>query len=224
MTESAAGEVTSVLVRRWWAVGAGLLLGLLLGFVALQVVPATYTATAILLIKGVPGTGSGANLSAAQYAISRASSYPSFINSNVVQAAVSADLNDGTAERELRESLSATNPPDTPLVNITARGSTGEKAQARANSAARHMARFISQIETVGGVSPVLVEIAVQADLPVEPSSPRPLLFLGIGITGGFALGAVVALVLEELARRRAALGKPAPARSLRTDGQGELP
>lgn len=222
MNEPATGGVAPALVRRWWVVGAGVLLGLLLGFAALQVFPATYTGTAILLIKGVPGTGSGANLSAAQYAISRASSYPSFINSNVVQAGVSADMNDGTAERELRDSLSATNPPDTPLVNITARGSTGEQAQARANSAARHMARFISQIETVGGVSPVLVEIAVQADLPAEPSSPRPLVVLGIGVTGGFALGAVAAFILDEFARRRRAVGEHPPARLLPTDRKGK--
>lgn len=208
MAESDTKGVASILLRRWWALVSGLALGVIVGVLALQLLPATYAAASTLLIKGVPGTGAGANLSAAQYAVARASSYPSFINSTVVLNGIGSDLDDGTTERELREALSVTNPTETPLLHITALGATAEQAQARANSAARHMARFISQIETVSGVSPVIVDIAVQADLPAKPSKPEPILVLGVAMTSGLALGVVVALLLNQLADRRSAAGK----------------
>lgn len=203
MSEPEIPGVGFILLRRWWVVAVGLMLGVVLGFVALQVLPATYSATSTLLIKGVPGTGSGANFSAAQYAVARAGSYPSFISSTVVLGGIRSDLDDGSDDREIRDALAATNPTDTPLVHLAARGATAEQAQARANSAARHMARFISQIESVGGVSPVLVEIAVQADLPGEPSNPQPLLVLGVGAATGLAFGAVAAVLMNQVARRR---------------------
>jgi hypothetical protein len=103
----------------------------------------------------------------------------------------------------LRDQLSASNPTDTPLVLVTATGGTPEEAQSLANSASRHLARFITQIETVSGTTPVIVETAVQAGLPTSPSSPQPTLFLALGLTGGFALGAIAVVAWGAVDERR---------------------
>lgn len=180
----------------------GVVVGALAGFGALQVIQPTYTATATQLIKGVPGGGTGAPYLAAQFAVARAKSYPAFIFSSTVLDAVRTDLGPQFTDSRLRDQLSASNPPDTPLVQVTATGSTPEEAQALANSASRHLARFITQIETVGGATPVIVETAVQAGLPSQPSDPNPLLLLALGITGGFAAAVVLVVTLGYLQRR----------------------
>ena len=63
------------------------------------------------------------------------------------------------------------------------------------------MARFITQIETVSGRSPISVETAVQAGLPTEPTSPRTLLIAALGAATGLAVG-VLAALMHTYARR----------------------
>ena len=157
-------------------------------------IPPTYTATTTLLVKGLPGTGVAANYEAAQFAVSRAKSYPSFIYSLPVLEGVRGDSDRDLSSTELRRDLKATNPTDTPLIVITALGPSAAEARDMANSAARHLARFITQIETVSGRSPISVETAVQAGLPTEPTSPRTLLISALGAATGLALGILAAL------------------------------
>lgn len=197
------GDVAALLLKRWWVIAVGLALGVGLAIVALRVVPPTYSATAIQLIKGVPGTGVGANFQAAQYAVARARTYPAFINGTAVLEAVRSDLGPEYTDVQLRTQLTASNPPDTPLVQITATGRTAEEAQSLADSASRHLARFITQIETVGGATPVVVETAVQAGLPTRPTAPQPALFLGLGVSGGLAAGILAVFIWEYVSRRR---------------------
>lgn len=158
--------------------------------------PAVYTSTATQLVKGLPGTSSTANYEAAQYAANRAKSYPSLIYSTVVLEGVRADLGKRQTIDDLRKDLSAVNPTDTPLVEISAEGSTAQEAQDKANSAARHLARFVTQVETVGGKSPIGVETPVEAALPIEPTSPRQKLMAAVGAVAGLAIAALIALGL----------------------------
>ena len=204
MAESApTNDLMGLILKRWWVLLLGIVVGAGLGVLALRVVPPTYTATATQLIKGVPGTGTGAPYLAAQFAVARAKSYPAFIYSSAVLDNVRSDLGPDFTDARLREQLSASNPVDTPLVQVTAEGSTAKEAQDLANSASRHLARFITQIETVSGSTPVIVETAVQAGLPASPSSPQPTLFMALGVTGGFALGVVAVLAWGALEARR---------------------
>jgi capsular polysaccharide biosynthesis protein len=196
-------DLTGLILKRWWVLLLGVVLGAGLGVLALRVVPPTYTATATQLIKGVPGSGTGAPYLAAQFAVARAKSYPAFIYSATVLDSVRSDLGPDFTDARLREQLSANNPTDTPLVQVTATGSTAKEAQDLANSASRHLARFITQIETVSGSTPVIVETAVQAGLPSTPWAPQPTLFLALGVTGGFALGVVAVLAWGALEARR---------------------
>lgn len=200
--QTTPGDLMGLMLRRWWVLALGILLGAGLAVGALRVLPATYTATATQLIKGVPGSGTGAPYLAAQFAVARAKSYPAFIFSSTVLDSVRSDLGPAFTDARLRDQLSAGNPTDTPLVQVTATGSTAKEAQDLANSASRHLARFITQIETVSGNTPVIVETAVQAGLPAAPSSPQPTLILALGLTGGFALGVIGVLVWGAVSAR----------------------
>ncbi|MCB0911277.1 MAG: hypothetical protein KDB60_06655 [Propionibacteriaceae bacterium] len=195
------GLAGKVLLEHWLLLLLSIMLGAGAGVLLAMNVPPTYTATATQLVKGIPGTGIAANYEAAQFAVSRARSYPSFIYSQEVLDGVARDM--GTDDiTSIREAISATNPTDTPLVQITATGRTAEEARDKANSAARHMATFITDIETVAGRSPISVETAVQALLPQQPSNPRPLLYAAIGSSIGLMIALIIAFA-RHFARQR---------------------
>lgn len=205
-------DLMALMLKRWWVLALGVAVGLGLALLGLRVVTPTYEATATQLIKGVPGSGTGAPYLAAQFAVARAKSYPAFIYSASVLDNIRSDLGQQYTDVRLREQLSASNPVDTPLVNITATGETPEEAQSLANSASRHLARFITQIETVSGSTPVIVETAVQAGLPTTPASPRPTLYIAMGLAGGLALGVVALFAWRAMessaAQRKAGVGR----------------
>ena len=211
MTEPLSiGQFGQVVTRHWVLILSGLLLGGVTGFAVTQFMTPVYTATAIQLVKGVPGSGAAANYEAAQYAISRAKSYPAFIYSLPVLEGVRGDMGSAEDIIELRKELSATNPIDTPLVRISATAPTPQLARDKANSAARHMARFTTQIETVAGKSPISVATAVQAGLPTEPTSPKTLLVAALGAMVGLVL-AIGASLIHAYAARRRQVTRPKP-------------
>jgi capsular polysaccharide biosynthesis protein len=197
------GQFGQVVARHWLLILGGLLLGGVAGFAVTQFMTPVYTATATQLVKGLPGAGPAANYEAAQYAVSRAKSYPTFIYSLSVLEGVRRDMGNAEDIIQLRKDLSATNPIDTPLVRISATGPTPQLARDKANSAARHMARFTTQIETVAGKSPIIVDTAVQAGLPTEPTSPKTLLVAALGAMVGLVLAIGASLIHAYAARRR---------------------
>lgn len=190
------GQLGRVLSRHWLLITLGIVVGGLLAFGVTRLMTPVYASTTTQLVKGQPGTGAAANYEAAQYAVSRAKSYPPFIYSSTVLEGVRSDLGNASTITELREDVSAINPPSTPLLEITATGATPEEARDKANSAARHTAQFITDIETVGSKSPVTVELAVDAALPTRAQSPQTLVITALGAMVGFGLALVLALIL----------------------------
>lgn len=185
-----------ILLRRWVLVVGAAVIGGAAAYAATAAIAPTYTATATQLVKGLPGAGVAANYEAAQFSVSRAKSYPSFIYSAPVLTGVKTDLN-GTVElNQLRQQLSAVNPTDTPLVVISAEAGSPAEARDMANSAATHLAKFVEQIEGVSGRSPIEMEIAVEAGLPTSPTSPNKPIFAALGMIVGFVVASAVALYL----------------------------
>ena len=189
------GQLGRVLLRYWILIVVGTLIGAGLAFGVTRLMTPVYRATAIQLVKGLSGTGAAANYEAAQYAVSRAKTYPSFVYNSGVLEDVRSDLGNTRTLDELRKDLSAINPVNTPLLEISAVAATPEEAQKKANSAARHLARFITEIETVGNRSPISVETAVQAALPTEATAPKTLVITALGALIGFALATIAALL-----------------------------
>lgn len=193
-------QLWRIFVRFWLLIIIVALAGGAVAYLATTLlVPRTYEATATQLVKGLPGPQAAADYDSAQYAVSRAKSYPSFIYSATVLEGVRTDLDDGITIQQLTEEILATNPVDTPLVRVTALGRTPAEAREKANSAARHLARFITQIETISGISPVSVEIAVQAIDPTSPVTPRPVLNAALAAFASAALAMAVAIVATRM-------------------------
>jgi capsular polysaccharide biosynthesis protein len=189
------GQLGRVLLRYWLLIVLGTMVGGLLAFGVTRFMTPVYRATAIQLVKGVPGSGAAANYEAAQFAVSRAKTYPSFIYSSDVLEGVSKDLGNTESIAQLRKDLTATNPVETPLLEISATAPTGAEAAKKANSAAKYMAQFITKIESDGNRSPITVETAVQAYVPTQAASPKTLVIAALGALIGFALSVVFALI-----------------------------
>ena len=189
------GQLGAVLFRHWLILLLGLLLGAIGGFVVAKLTPPVYTATSTMLIKAVPGQSTAANYEAAQYAVARAKAYPVFIYNLSVLDGIRTDLGTNETPADLQDDLSATTIADTPLVQITAKGGTAAEARDKANAALREMSRFITQIETIGGKSPITVDVAVLAASKLQPTSPRPLLYTALGAVVGLALAIGIALI-----------------------------
>lgn len=207
------GRLFQILVRFWLMIVIVSVAAAAASFIGARALTPTYTATATQLVKAVPGVGGTANYEAAQYAVARAKSYPSFVYSIPVLEGVRSDLGNVESVDDLRHDLSATNPADTPLVQLTATGTTAAESQLKANSLARNLALFVSQIETVGGKSPVIVETAVQAAVPESPTSPQVPLFVAVGALAGFSAAFLLAVVLSDRAstsRKRAGVQRKA--------------
>jgi capsular polysaccharide biosynthesis protein len=202
------GQLGRVLVRYWVLIVVGALVGGGLAFGATRLMPQVYRATAIQLVKGLPGPGAAANYEAAQYAVGRAKTYPSFVYSTPVLEGVRSDLGYAESIVQLRDDLSATNPVETPLIEVSATGPTALDAQKKANSAAKHMARFITEIETVGNRSPIMVETAVQAPLPTTAASPKTLVIVALGALIGFVLATIFALIHSYARHQRRAASR----------------
>lgn len=189
------GQFGRVVLSHWVLIVAGTVLGALAGFGVAQILPPVYSATAIELVKGIPGKGVAANYDAAQYSVGRAKAYPSFLYNATVLEGVHADVGGSESVADLKKDLTATNPAETPLVQITAVADSPQLARDKANSAARHLAILVTQVETTGGTSPITMEPAVPAGAPIQPDSPRPLLFTALGAVAGLALALAIALV-----------------------------
>ncbi len=110
------GQLGRVLSRYWILIVVGTLLGGLAAFGVTRFMPSVYRATAIQLVKGLPGSGAAANYQSAQFAISRAKTYPPFVYNSTVLDGVRRDLDGAQPLAELREDITVTNPVDTPLL------------------------------------------------------------------------------------------------------------
>lgn len=183
-------DALPALIRWWWVLLIGVVVGAGCGFGITRAVTPEYEASATQLVKSVAGTGAGANYQSAQHAVARAKAYPSFIYNLSVLQAVSSDLGGKLGVEEIRKMVSAENPIDMPIIRVTARSKDPDLAKDLANSAATQLGKFIVQIEKVGEASPVAVETAVQASRPLSAASPSLVVFVGAGAGFGLALGA----------------------------------
>lgn len=197
------GAYIWVFRKRWRTVAVVTLTTLLAAVAVTLLIPKTYVAqtTSFVSIASAKGGTPDALYQNSQYALNQVQSYPDIVTSPDVLSPVIADLGLDMSVPELRKHITATNPLNTVLLNISATSTSPKQAQAIANAAADHLGSLVESLETPTGniSSPVKVTTAVPAALPVSPASPRPLLNLVLGLLLGLGLGALAAAVRERL-------------------------
>ena len=162
----------------------------------------TYAATATMFLK-VESTGASL-FERSQFSLQRIKSYPDLVRSPELIRAVITELGLTRSQAELSAQLSAINPADTVLLEITAEAESSDGAAAVANAAAAQLELFVDELENQqSNSSDELVSSTVQLNLtlpaqaPLVPESPNVPVIAGLGLLSGLALGMMLAILIE---------------------------
>jgi capsular polysaccharide biosynthesis protein len=178
------------------------LVGLVLAAVVTAVLPRTYEAKATLFLRVQAASTSLYERS--QFALQRVQSYPALLDSPTLLRSVISTAQLKETTQQLAQEVTAENPTNTVLLNVTASASTPDGAAAIANAAADALAKNVNTLENNETASKNAVTLVPQisAQAPASPSSPNRPVVLGLGLVAGFVLGALLALLLERVRPR----------------------
>lgn len=186
-----------VIRDRWILVLAGLLAGLLVGGVLAWTLPPEYSSETTLyatapVTPGDPDAAYSATLLEQQ----KAKFYVGMITGPGIGQEVS-NLVGGQVDAETASSnINAQAPADTPIIMITAEGSSPEQAVALADAAGRALIGIAADVERATGPpeAPAVVLRVVQAPTAPAPASLPPLFLIVLGVVLGLIGGCVAAL------------------------------
>jgi succinoglycan biosynthesis transport protein ExoP len=192
-----------VLRKRWRLIVLCTLLAAAASLAATLAATPKYQASAQLFVSTSGGMEAAVgNLQqGSQFAQQRVKSYADIIDNPDVVEPVVRELGLDVSPRLLAESIEASAPLDTVLINIDVTNEDPRQAQQVANAVATRFTEVASELETPEGgqSSPVKVSVVRTADLPTDPVSPRPKLNLALGLLVGLAVGIGAAVLRETL-------------------------
>lgn len=187
-------------LRRYWTIWVGVTLATVaVALIAVLSMTPTYSARATVYVAaaGVDGP------SGAQFIERRVTSYPDVARSEAVLGPVIADMGLDVSVADLRSRVSADSPLESSQIDIVVTGTDAEQVAATTNAIADEFRRTVEELESpVGGDSPVSLTVTDPANVPSDPISPKPGLFLGLGLVVGLALGAAVAVLRSRTDKR----------------------
>ncbi|MGH3520643.1 MAG: polysaccharide biosynthesis tyrosine autokinase [Haloechinothrix sp.] len=189
-----------VLRERWRLIAACVLAGLGTALVVTLLTPNVYSARAQLFVAASDMNSENA-YQGGLFAQQRVRSYTQIITSQTVVDGVIRTVGLRTTADELARRISVDAPPDTVLIDITARDSSPQRAQALADATAAQSAKFITALESAPtrATPPVKVAVVDVAAPPLTPTSPQPVLNLAIGLFAGIVAGFAGAVLREVL-------------------------
>ncbi len=164
--------------------------------------PKVFESSALVFISADSRTSSSYENS--QFSMQRVKSYPDLVNSPEVLEPVAANPQIKMTEREIRNSVRATNPTETVYVEITAEARDSDKAALLANLVAASLVDHIKAIESTGPsqTTAVLPVVAVPAVAPNWATSPNVTVNLALGALTGISVGLLLALARYRFSRR----------------------
>lgn len=190
-----------VLRKRWRLMLTFIVLGGIGGLAISFASPVTYGANATSFVAIQRSSDDSTSIyQTSQFAMQRVKSYTSVVDSPAVLQPVIDELKLGGTVADLRKRVSADNPTDTVLIDVSAQAPTANQAADIANAVSINLGKEIERLESPrsgNGVSPVKVSVSVPASPPAAPMAPRKTVNLVLGLLLGLALG-VVACVIRD--------------------------
>lgn len=193
------GELATRAVREQWRlVVAAAVIGLLVAGPTFLALPRTYAAQLQLYVAAQVVGGPQAAYEGAQLSEERVASYTELLTSPRVGFEVARRLSLSETPDAVIDHLEATSRPETVLLEVTATDTSPTRAAELANAVGQVFPRMIDDLErrtSRTGQAPVAVRVVEAAEPPPEPSSPGLVVFLGLGLVIGAAVGVGAALV-----------------------------
>jgi polysaccharide biosynthesis transport protein len=193
-----------LLREQWIAVVALTVLGTLGAGTWSMLQTPQYQAEAQLFVSVTSTTGSLGDLTqGSTFTQARVKSYTDLLTSPQVLTPVIKQLSLDTTPSELGRQVSATNPLDTVLIDVTVTDPSPARAADIANSISTQFPTFVDGLETPDRqtTSPVKVSLTRAAVPPAGAVSPRKALNLALGLLVGLGLGVGAAVLRDSLDR-----------------------
>lgn len=187
------------LVRSYWPVGLGAVLGIAAGLTLVAIAPKSYTATSVLFLGAPASNDSAGAYSGDLFSQQRASTYSQVVSSRDLAVKVIDDLGLTITPEQLSRKVTAAQIPKTVLVRLSVTDGSAHGAADIANTYASDFTRYIGRLETPLGSSQPISDVTViqKAEVPTSPTSPNTLL----DILGGLGVGIVLGLFAKWLMR-----------------------
>lgn len=171
------------------------------------IMPPKYTATAEVFATyaGQSGETQTTNdmSSGANYLNTQITTYPELVKTEAVLQPVIKDLGLDMTTTDLADVVTATNPTNTFMVDISAEVGDPQQAADIANSVAKNLADQISSDlynnSSSSNGSPIKLTVVQKAQTPTSQSSPNIPLYLAVGLIFGIIVGVGVALLKDIL-------------------------
>lgn len=195
---SALVDYLRVLRIRWRFVAWGLLIALAATTILLLLVPPTYRSDATVFVR-TPGDISRVVDGGDRYAQARAKTYAALAGSPSLSARVIADLGLDLQPDALAGRVTATNPANTALIDISVSAPSATDAQQRATVFLSEYEAMVRELESVPGALVPRAELVVvdppgQASRIIAWGAPLAVVLLGAALLG-VILGATAAVL-----------------------------
>jgi len=196
------------IVRKGWAFIVLLALtGVAAGAASTLLMAPSYTSSTQLFVSVQSSDSSSANelVQGGAAAQQKVRSYVDVVTSTTVLAPVIQELGLPVTSAELAQRITAESPSNTVLIDITVEDDSAASAAGIADAVADSFTRVVvDELETPATGGPSLVKVATiePAVEATSPSSPRPVVNIGIGLLVGLALGLGAAVLRSTLDTR----------------------
>ncbi len=209
-------NIIGLLARHWVVCAVCAVVGAAIATsLAMFVVTPSYSASMRLYVSGTGATADD-RWTNGEYARTHVASYAEMIDSQEVLEAVRTKLGLPQSQEggylDLADDISATNPLDTLIIEVTVKDSSPERAQAVAAAIGDVYDSVVGGIESPARrqQSPVRITVVSPAALPTKQDSPSRKLYAAAGLLVGAAVGAGVAWLLDRRRARKSAMRAPA--------------
>ena len=186
-----------VLRKNWLVIASATVIGVLLGLLYSAFATPTYNATAQVFVS-TSGASSASELQqGSNFTIQRVKTYTEIARTAAVLDPAIEALGYDVEVAEFRDSISATAPLNTTVLDVTASNEEAQTAADSANAVANALIDVVEEIETTdqSAGSPLRLSIVQEATAPEFPASPRRTLNVALGLLLGLAAGVGFALL-----------------------------
>lgn len=186
-------KLLGVLRWRWSWLMIGFLAGVLVGGLALALIPRTYSSQALILVEAeTPSTETGP-FSATDFVEQRLSTYVDLGRADSVHQEIRGLLGRDLNREQIESRVDFGATPGSMVMSVRGEGETAYSAQHLTSAAATAMATSVEGTSTDS--IEVTTSLVQDATLPSRPVTPDPLVVLPAGMILGLAIPLLLALL-----------------------------